>query len=90
MLVADSGRLRKAWYIKEGSCFFGWIIHRYSPQPMSTLPLSHSGLGSLGVEEGLAKEILRESLNFSRAWGALTDMEDKWGYMPVLAGEEWS
>lgn len=40
--------------------------------------------------EGLAEEILRESLNFSRAWGALTDMEDRWGYMPVLASEEWS
>lgn len=40
--------------------------------------------------EGLAEEILRESLNFSRAWGALRDIEDMWGYMPVLACEEWS
>lgn len=39
--------------------------------------------------EGLTKEILRESLNFSRAWVAPTDTEDRCGYMPVLASEEW-
>lgn len=39
--------------------------------------------------EGLAEEILRESLNFSRAWVAPTDTEDRRGCMLVLASEEW-